>query len=154
MKGGIMIIVSSIAFFLALFILSYLGKKSLISLNKKKILVHENEIITVNNDNQEYINELFLLKEKIQVVTLEKINNPSTIRVLESLYKNKEKEEEEFLEKKYEFDFKKNEKFIVQNMIKHMFEEDIKQVFVNYSCNITALENELDRFFSEEIHKN
>ena len=46
---------------------------------------------------------------------------------------------------------KKNEKILIKNTIKLMFDEDIKNIFNNYSCNINKLEKKLETFFNEEM---
>ena len=144
-----MIIISTIAALMAFTIIIYSVRKELVNLNTRKILFHEEEIIVINKTKEELEEKLLLINKKVKLINYEKENNPNNIKLLEDLYKNKELEEKRFLKKKYAFEFEKNEKIIINNMINHMFEEDVKNIFHNYSCNIKNLEVDLENFFNK-----
>jgi hypothetical protein len=144
-----MIIISTIAALLAFTIIIYSVRKELFNLNKTKILFYEEEIITISKTKEELEKKLLLTNEKVKLINYEKENNPNNIKLLEDSYKNKKLDEKKILEKKYAFDFEKNKKIIINNMVNHMFEEDVKNIFHNYSCNIENLEADLESFFNK-----
>ncbi len=146
-----MIIISSSACIIALTVILYGSRGMIFTLKKKKILVHEKEIILVNKNKEEISHELLNAKETLKFIEFQKENHPYTIKVLENIYREKEINETKILEKKYNLQLKRNEKIIIKNTVKNMFDEDIKSVFNNYSCNVLNLERNLESFFQDEI---
>lgn len=145
-----MIIVSSSACLMAFIIILWGIKQEIFNLRNKKISIHEEKIISVIQNKEEISQELLNAKETLKFINFQMENHPYTIKVLENIYKEKEINEKKHLEKKYALQLEKNEKVIIKNTIKNMFDEDIKNVFSNYSCNIINLEKDLEAFFEGE----
>lgn len=145
-----MIIVSSSACLMAFIIILWGIKQEIFNLRNKKISIHEEKIISVIQNKEEISQELLNAKETLKFINFQMENHPYTIKVLENIYKEKEINEKKHLEKKYTLQLEKNEKIIIKNTIKNMFDEDIKNVFSNYSCNIINLEKDLEAFFEGE----
>jgi hypothetical protein len=144
-----MIIISTLACVIGMAIIIYSIREGIFTLNKRKNLIYEEEIILVNKEKEVLHEKLLLINQKVKLINYEQQNSPHTIKILENTYKEKKLEEEKYLEQKYLIQFKKNEKIIINNIIKHMFDEDIKNIFSNYSCNIVKLEQDLENFFNE-----
>jgi hypothetical protein len=145
-----MIIISSLACVISLIIIFNSLKTGIFNLNRRKILVYEEEIITVNKEKEEISEELLLAASELKIAYNEKIDSPHTIKVLENTYEEKTLNEKKILEKKYGIQLEKTQKIIIKNTIENMFKEDIKNVFNDYSCNVASLEKELEIFFKNE----